>query len=116
MVLFDRDYRYRVDREKSVDVLRNFLSKKDVKLEQERRWLAEIGAHCVLSDAAFLGWSVQAPQAPPLYHASYVYPSQPSGQSSSPSFHPHDQLHLRFRIFVLVHHYSRYHIPIYTTN
>lgn len=50
------DRRYRVDRQKSVDVLKAFLEKKDVKLEEERRWLTEIKADCVLSDAAFLGW------------------------------------------------------------
>ncbi|KAF5367054.1 hypothetical protein D9758_003889 [Tetrapyrgos nigripes] len=46
---------YRVDREKSVQVLEAFLSKKSGFLETERRWLSEVGAKCVLSDAAFLG-------------------------------------------------------------
>ncbi|KAG5726417.1 hypothetical protein E4T56_gene9941 [Termitomyces sp. T112] len=46
---------YRVDRQKSVEVLKSFLSRKDDILETERRWLEEIGAHAVLSDAAFLG-------------------------------------------------------------
>lgn len=50
------DSRYRVDRQKSVEVLQSFLSQKDSKLEQERRWLIEIRADAVLSDAAFLGW------------------------------------------------------------
>ncbi|KAL0565423.1 hypothetical protein V5O48_016597 [Marasmius crinis-equi] len=46
---------YRVDRQKSVDVLKAFMKKKDVFVETERAWLAEIRARCVLSDAAFLG-------------------------------------------------------------
>lgn len=49
---------YRVDRQKSVEVLKGFLAKKDELLERERRWLLEIGANGVLSDAAFLGWCV----------------------------------------------------------
>ncbi|KII85116.1 hypothetical protein PLICRDRAFT_669243, partial [Plicaturopsis crispa FD-325 SS-3] len=46
---------YRVDRQKSVEGLEQFLSEKDAKLEYEKTWLAEVGADCVLSDAAFLG-------------------------------------------------------------
>ncbi|KAI3601017.1 mevalonate galactokinase-like protein [Moniliophthora roreri] len=46
---------YRVDRQKSVDVLKAFMKKKDLFVETERTWLTEIGARCVLSDAAFLG-------------------------------------------------------------
>ncbi|KAG6902827.1 hypothetical protein C0995_010712 [Termitomyces sp. Mi166 len=53
--------RYRVDRQKSVEVLRSFLSRKDAILETERRWLEEIGAHGVLSDAAFLGCYLSTP-------------------------------------------------------
>ena len=51
---------YRVDRQKSVEVLKGFLAKKDELLERERRWLLEIGANGVLSDAAFLGWCVKS--------------------------------------------------------
>ncbi|KAJ7873157.1 hypothetical protein B0H13DRAFT_2058643 [Mycena leptocephala] len=40
---------YRVDRQRSVAVLKSFLEKKDV------AWLREIHADCVLSDAAFVG-------------------------------------------------------------
>ncbi|KAG6837385.1 hypothetical protein H0H93_010544 [Arthromyces matolae] len=36
-------------------VLKSFLSRKDTLLEVEKKWLKEIGAHVVLSDAAFLG-------------------------------------------------------------
>ncbi|KAF4613681.1 hypothetical protein D9613_007850 [Agrocybe pediades] len=46
---------YRVDRRKSVQVLEQFLTTKNELLERERQWLLEIRAHCVLSDAAFLG-------------------------------------------------------------
>lgn len=49
-------FRYRVDRQKSVDVLKAFLEKKDIKLEDERAWLVDTKVDCVLSDAAFLGW------------------------------------------------------------
>lgn len=47
---------YRVDRRKSVEVLKKFLDKKDELLGRERQWLLEVQAHGVLSDAAFLGW------------------------------------------------------------
>ena len=47
---------YRVDREKSRKVLREFLDQKPAKLEEESKWLQSIEADCVLSDAAFLGW------------------------------------------------------------
>jgi hypothetical protein len=47
---------YRVDRRKSVEILKKFLDKKDELLERERQWLLEVQAHSVLSDAAFLGW------------------------------------------------------------
>jgi hypothetical protein len=50
--------RYHVDRQKSVDVLKDFLDKKDTKLQEERAWLLETKVDCVLSDAAFLGWYV----------------------------------------------------------
>ncbi|KAF9073444.1 hypothetical protein BDP27DRAFT_1391015 [Rhodocollybia butyracea] len=46
---------YRVDRQKSVQVLKAFLKNKDSFLETERQWLISINARCVLSDAAFLG-------------------------------------------------------------
>ncbi|KAH8826507.1 hypothetical protein DL96DRAFT_1608173 [Flagelloscypha sp. PMI_526] len=46
---------YQVDRRKSVDVLDEFLSKKDSLLAKETCWLQSIRADCVLSDAAFLG-------------------------------------------------------------
>ncbi|KAM5537184.1 hypothetical protein V8D89_009117 [Ganoderma adspersum] len=46
---------YRVDRRKSVEVLENFLAKKDLKVADESQWLRAIHADCVLSDAAFLG-------------------------------------------------------------
>ncbi|KAI0067259.1 hypothetical protein BV25DRAFT_1877100 [Artomyces pyxidatus] len=47
---------YRVDRQKSIDVLERFLDQKDQKIAQEARWLEEIHADCVLSDAAFLAF------------------------------------------------------------
>ncbi|KAF8802505.1 hypothetical protein BYT27DRAFT_7226400 [Phlegmacium glaucopus] len=46
---------YRVDRRKSVEGLKKFLRKKDELLSKETKWLQEIKAHSVLSDAAFLG-------------------------------------------------------------
>jgi len=47
---------YFVDRQKSVDVLQSFLAQKDHKVESEAKWLADIKARCVMSDAAFLAW------------------------------------------------------------
>lgn len=49
---------YHVDRQKSIDVLENFLEKKEQKVEEEAQWLREIKADCVLSDAAFLALCV----------------------------------------------------------
>ncbi|KAF7309042.1 hypothetical protein MKEN_01105800 [Mycena kentingensis (nom. inval.)] len=46
---------YRVDRERSVSTLRTFLDARERILEAETRWLRDIGATCVLSDAAFIG-------------------------------------------------------------
>ncbi|TFK79670.1 hypothetical protein K466DRAFT_592274 [Polyporus arcularius HHB13444] len=46
---------YRVDRQKSVQVLEDFIAKKDTKVWDESQWLKNIHADCVLSDAAFLG-------------------------------------------------------------
>ncbi|KAK0480195.1 hypothetical protein IW261DRAFT_1476648 [Armillaria novae-zelandiae] len=46
---------YRVDRQKSVQVLKQFLGNKEALLDNEVRWLTSINARCVLSDAAFLG-------------------------------------------------------------
>lgn len=48
--------RYRVDRQKSVEVLKAFLKNKDAFLKIEHEWLLSVQARCVLSDAAFLGW------------------------------------------------------------
>ncbi|KAI0788453.1 hypothetical protein C8Q75DRAFT_866623 [Abortiporus biennis] len=46
---------YRVDRKRSVEVLKSFLGKRDLKTIEESEWLRNINADCVLSDAAFLG-------------------------------------------------------------
>ncbi|CAE6443821.1 unnamed protein product [Rhizoctonia solani] len=45
---------YRVDRDKSVRVLEQFLGQREAKIAQELEWLRKIGASCVLSDSAFL--------------------------------------------------------------
>ncbi|KAL5504202.1 hypothetical protein ACEPAH_8276 [Sanghuangporus vaninii] len=45
---------YYVDRRKSIDVLRSFLSQKDGKVAEEAVWLMDNTVDCVLSDAAFL--------------------------------------------------------------
>lgn len=52
---------YHVDRRKSVDVLKDFLSKESQKLKEEQTWLKENNVDCVLSDAAFLAWYVRLP-------------------------------------------------------
>ncbi|KAF7424487.1 hypothetical protein PC9H_009794 [Pleurotus ostreatus] len=46
---------YRVDRQKSVQVLKRFLDSKNTLLETEKTWLRQTRIDCVLSDAAFLG-------------------------------------------------------------
>ncbi|EKM58428.1 uncharacterized protein PHACADRAFT_117373, partial [Phanerochaete carnosa HHB-10118-sp] len=46
---------YRVDRVKSIEVLKDFLEKTPQKIKNEANWLRVVGADCVLSDAAFLG-------------------------------------------------------------
>lgn len=46
---------YRVDRHRSAEALKSFLARKESLLEQEKQWLLDIQADCVLSDAAFLG-------------------------------------------------------------
>lgn len=43
-----------------MEVLKAFLKNKDTFLETEREWLVSLKARCVLSDAAFLGWSVRS--------------------------------------------------------
>ena len=50
--------RYHVDRRKSVDVLKAFMSKESDKLAEEVSWLRSQSVDCVLSDAAYLAWCV----------------------------------------------------------
>ncbi|KAG9126580.1 hypothetical protein FRC07_002920 [Ceratobasidium sp. 392] len=45
---------YRVDRDKSVEVLQRFLRQRDAKIAQELEWLRKTRVTCVLSDSAFL--------------------------------------------------------------
>ncbi|KAG9086380.1 hypothetical protein FRC06_003118, partial [Ceratobasidium sp. 370] len=45
---------YRVDRDRSVQVLERFLRQRDAKIAQELEWLRDTGVTCVLSDSAFL--------------------------------------------------------------
>ncbi|KAF9453486.1 hypothetical protein P691DRAFT_771456 [Macrolepiota fuliginosa MF-IS2] len=95
---------YRVDRQKSVQVLEDFLGKKDAMLDRECRWLIETGVNCVLSDAAFLGCLAAKSAALPsilitnfTFDSVYSYlatsfvdtpstlPSAPSNTTLSPS-------------------------------
>ncbi|CAK5268185.1 unnamed protein product [Mycena citricolor] len=46
---------YCVDRQRSVDGLKAFMEREAEMAEREVRWLNAVGAHCVLSDAAYLG-------------------------------------------------------------
>lgn len=75
--------RYRVDRQKSVDVLKAFLKNRDSKIAQERDWLHIVRADCVLSDAAFLGWFVLT-----LRVHLYSNYSRVAVQRTPPEFHP----------------------------
>ncbi|KAF8339585.1 uncharacterized protein EI90DRAFT_2966730 [Cantharellus anzutake] len=45
---------YSVDRRKSLEVLRNFLIRREEKLAEEVKWIKEQGIECILSDAVFL--------------------------------------------------------------
>lgn len=75
---------YRVDRQKSVDVLKQFLSKKDILLHAERQWLIDIQAHAVLSDAAFLGClAAKAAGIPSILITNFTFDSVYSYLSSS---------------------------------
>ncbi|KAJ7036295.1 hypothetical protein C8F04DRAFT_483711 [Mycena alexandri] len=68
---------YRVDRQRSVAVLRSFLEKKDAILQAEVEWLREIiHADCVLSDAAFLGcWAANAAGIPSILVTNFTFDS-----------------------------------------
>ncbi|KAF9526354.1 hypothetical protein CPB83DRAFT_817170 [Crepidotus variabilis] len=67
---------YHVDRVKSVEVLRRFLKRKEELLEQEHRWLVQIHARCVLSDAAFLGClAARAAKIPSVIITNFTFDS-----------------------------------------
>ncbi|KAJ4477325.1 hypothetical protein J3R30DRAFT_3404693 [Lentinula aciculospora] len=64
---------YRVDRQKSVEVLKAFLKNKDRFLEIEREWLTSVKARCVLSDAAFL--AAKAAGVPSILVTNFTFDS-----------------------------------------
>ncbi|KAI0052294.1 hypothetical protein FA95DRAFT_1675278 [Auriscalpium vulgare] len=67
---------YRVDRQKSVDVLEKFLMTKDVKIMHEVKWLTESGVDCVLSDAAFLAFlAADKAQLPSILVTNFTFDS-----------------------------------------
>ncbi|KIK62917.1 hypothetical protein GYMLUDRAFT_259693 [Collybiopsis luxurians FD-317 M1] len=67
---------YRVDRHKSVEVLKAFLKNKDSFLETEREWLISVKARCVLSDAAFLGClAAKAAGVPSILITNFTFDS-----------------------------------------
>ncbi|RDB25650.1 hypothetical protein Hypma_006794 [Hypsizygus marmoreus] len=87
---------YRVDRQKSVDVLKSFLDRKDTILDLERQWLEDIKAHAVLSDAAFMGClAAKAAGIPSIlitnftFDSVYSYLSTPLLDALSPTHHDH---------------------------
>ncbi|CAA7266883.1 unnamed protein product [Cyclocybe aegerita] len=91
---------YRVDRRKSVEVLKNFLDKKDELLHREREWLKQAGAHGVLSDAAFLGClAAHAAGIPSAlitnfsFDSVYSYLSTPLLDASNPGALHHTHAH-----------------------
>ncbi|KAF9123479.1 hypothetical protein BGW39_008929 [Mortierella sp. 14UC] len=45
---------YSVDRQKTIEGVKSFLSRRDELLQTEVSWLAQVGANCVLADAPFL--------------------------------------------------------------
>ncbi|KAA1467714.1 hypothetical protein DENSPDRAFT_869249 [Dentipellis sp. KUC8613] len=89
---------YRVDRQKSVQVLQEFLEQKDTKISQEVQWLRDTKIDCVLSDAAFLAF-LAANQAclPSILITNFTFDSVYSYLSASfidqsrphqPNLHP----------------------------
>ncbi|THH13145.1 hypothetical protein EW146_g7042 [Bondarzewia mesenterica] len=75
---------YRVDRQKSVDVLHTFLNKKEKKIEEEARWLQKIHADCVLSDAAFLAFlAAHEAQLPSILITNFTFDAVYSYLSAS---------------------------------
>lgn len=49
---------YDVARQGTVDLLTEFLGRREQTIQEEVEWMKEAGVLCVLSDATFLGWSV----------------------------------------------------------
>lgn len=47
---------YSVDRQKTIEGVKSFLSRRDEMIRLEVEWLAEVQADCVLADAPFLPW------------------------------------------------------------
>ncbi|KAG0265654.1 hypothetical protein BG011_004253 [Mortierella polycephala] len=45
---------YSVDRQKTIEGVKNFLSRREEMIQLEVSWLAQVGADCVLADAPFL--------------------------------------------------------------
>ncbi|KAF9962764.1 hypothetical protein BGZ70_007904, partial [Mortierella alpina] len=45
---------YSVDREKTIEGVKNFLARREEMIQLEVTWLAQVGADCVLADAPFL--------------------------------------------------------------
>ncbi|KAJ3508108.1 hypothetical protein NLJ89_g5938 [Agrocybe chaxingu] len=91
---------YRVDRRKSVEVLKKFLDKKDELLHRESEWLKQVGAHGVLSDAAFLGClAAHAAGRPSVlitnfsFDSVYSYLSTPLLDASNPGALQHTHAH-----------------------
>ncbi|KAI5118143.1 hypothetical protein M0805_001742 [Coniferiporia weirii] len=93
---------YHVDRRKSVDVLKDFLSKETQKLEQEQTWLKENNVDCVLSDAAFLACkAANAAGIPSVLITNFTFDSVysylsiefPVGPSSTSLLCPNTDLH-----------------------
>ncbi|KAF8199665.1 hypothetical protein BJ912DRAFT_949874 [Pholiota molesta] len=90
---------YRVDRRKSVEILKKFLDKKDELLERERQWLLEVQAHSVLSDAAFLGCGSALRLITNFsFDSVYSYLSTPLRDITPPHLAPLvDQIHAGYR-------------------
>ncbi|KAF9048554.1 hypothetical protein BJ165DRAFT_1460527 [Panaeolus papilionaceus] len=88
---------YHVDRRRSVDVLKEFLDKKDELVGEETKWLRQVGAHAVLSDAAFLGCLAAKRAGIPsvlitnfTFDSVYSYLSTPISDALSSSDHNSD--------------------------
>lgn len=83
-------------------MLSSFLKTKDSKVVAEVEWLKFIGADCVLSDSAFLGWYVSPSGKRRTLMANIPLKSKPGSQGSPYPLDPCYEFHVRLRVQLYV--------------